>query len=231
MTKYNISVIGTGMVGQTIADKMLDLGHTVTMGTRDTAETRNRTEPHQVTGVVFSDWLSAHPDISLVNYEDTAADADLIINATKGDGALPALGAVGKENLSGKTVLDISNPLDFSKGMPPTLSVCNTDSLGEQIQRTFPEANIVKSLNTMNAYLMVNPDLVPGDHNVFISGNDENAKNKVRELLASVGWQNSNIIDLGDISTARGTEMLLPIWLQLWNTLGTPEFNFHIARK
>jgi predicted dinucleotide-binding enzyme len=119
--------------------------------------------------------------------------------------------------------------LDFSKGMPPTLSICNTDSLGEQIQRTFPKVKVVKSLNTLNAYLMVNPGLLPEPTNIFLNGNDTGAKAEVRKLLVTFGWKDEYIIDMGDISTARGTEQLLPIWVRLWGTLQTPMFNFKIV--
>jgi hypothetical protein len=128
-------------------------------------------------------------------------------------------------------LLDISNPLDFSGGMPPTLFISNDDSLAELIQREFPLTKVVKSLNTMNAFLMVNPDLVPGDHNVLVSGNDADAKSLIKELLESIGWKQKNIIDLGDIRSARATEQLLPIWVQLMIVFGSPEFNFHIVRK
>ena len=135
----------------------------------------------------------------------------------------------GEDNLNGKILIDISNPLDFSKGMPPTLSVSNTDSLGEQIQRRFPKVKVVKTLNTMNAFLMVDPSqLAEADHSVFVSGDDVGAKDKVIELLQSFGW--SDIIDLGDISTARGAEMILPMWLRLLGALQTPILNFKIVR-
>lgn len=126
--------------------------------------------------------------------------------------------------------MDVSNPLDFSSGMPPSLSVCNTDSLGEQIQRAFPNARVVKTLNTINANVMVNPLLVAGgDHDVFVSGDDADARARVSELLKSwFGWR--SVIDLGDITTARGTEMMLPVWVRLWGALGTPMFNFKISR-
>jgi predicted dinucleotide-binding enzyme len=142
--------------------------------------------------------------------------------------SLDALRQAGARNLDGKILIDVANPLDFSKGMPPTLSVCNTDSLGEQIQRAFPGARVVKTLNTMNTNVMVDPGLVPGDSDVFVSGNDAAAKAQVTGILKSwFGWR--SIIDLGDITTARGTEMLLPIWLRLWSTFKTPNINFHIA--
>ena len=226
-----ISILGTGIVGQTISHKLSDLGHEVYLGTRDSNETLNRLKPNPMTGKSFADWLKENNKIKLTDLDKLPEESELFINATSGDGTLPSLTTVGKNKLKGKVVLDIANPLDFSKGMPPTLSICNTDSLGEQVQKEFPESKVVKSLNTMNAYLMVNPSIVAGDHTVFMSGNDKEAKQVIVNLLSSFGWKESNIIDLGDISTARGTEMLLPIWLRLWNTLGTPEFNFHIARK
>jgi predicted dinucleotide-binding enzyme len=141
---------------------------------------------------------------------------------------LPALQQAGAEHLAGKVLIDISNPLDFSNGFPPTLFVKDTDSLGEQIQRTFPQARVVKTLNTMTAALMVHPDLLGEDSSVFVSGDDAEAKSTVADLLKSLGHR--DIIDLGDISTARGTEMMLPIWLRLMGALGTPTFNFKIAR-
>jgi hypothetical protein len=143
-------------------------------------------------------------------------------------GTLEALRQATAEHLNGKILVDISNPLDFSKGMPPSLFVCNTDSLAEQIQREFPETKVVKTLNTINCNVMVNPSLVPGEHDVFVSGNDADAKMKVKEILTSFGWQ--NIVDLGDITTARATEMWVFIWVRLWGYVGHPNFNLHIAK-
>jgi predicted dinucleotide-binding enzyme len=153
----------------------------------------------------------------------------MVVNATSGVVSLEALELAGGDNLNEKILVDISNPLDFSQGMPPTLSVSNTDSLGEQIQRRFPEVMVVKTLHTMNAYLMVDPAQLAGtDHTVFVSGDDTEAKAEVTELLRSFGW--TDIIDLGDITTARGTEMMLPIWLRLFGALQKPVFNFKIVR-
>lgn len=225
-----IAVLGTGMVGQILATKLLDLGHLVWMGTRDVAETQSRTKPNQMTGQSFADWYQAHPQVQLETYGALPADLDLFINATSGGGAATALSLVGRDKLSGKTVLDLSNPLDFSQGFPPFLSVCNTDSLVEQLQNQFPEVHFVKSLNTMTAALMVAPEKVPGDHTVFMSGNDAAAKQTVKALLEEIGWKSGNILDLGDLSTARGTEMLLPLWLRVMGTLGNPYFNFQIVR-
>jgi predicted dinucleotide-binding enzyme len=174
-------------------------------------------------------WAAEHPNIGLATFHDAAASAELVVNATNGAVSLDALEAAGADNLSGKVLLDIANPLDFSQGMPPTLFVKDTDSLGEQIQRAFPAARVVKTLNTMNAHLMAHPKtLADGDHSVFVSGDDAQAKQTVVDLLTSLG--HTDVVDLGDITTARGTEMMLPVWLRLWGSLGTPAFNFKIVR-
>ena len=226
-----ISILGTGIVGQTIAEKLSGQGYEVYIGTRDAEKTKSNTEVNQMAGRSFADWYSNNQSINIVNFNAIPSDTDMVINATSGVASLEALNLVGKDNLKGKVILDIANPLDFSKGMPATLSVCNTDSLGEQIQREFPDSYVVKSLNTMNCYLMVNPKMIEGNHCVFVGGNDDNAKKKVTDLLNTFGWESNNIVDLGDITSARGTEMLLPIWLRLWGALGSPEFNFGIVKK
>jgi 8-hydroxy-5-deazaflavin:NADPH oxidoreductase len=140
------------------------------------------------------------------------------------------LTAAGADNLAGKVLVDIANPLDLSKGMPPTLAVCNDDSLGERIQAAFPEAWVVKTLNTMNCQVMVDPARVPGEHAVFLSGDDDSAKREVTDLLGDFGWPEERIIDLGGISTARGTEMYLPLWLSLYGQLQTGDFNIGVMR-
>lgn len=224
-----IAVLGTGVVGQTIAEKLHTLGHQVMIGTRSESDTLAKSSPDNFGRPAFKDWLSQHTGIQFGPYERAAAFGELIVNATNGGGSLAALEQAGEKNLSGKVLLDIANPLDFSQGMPPALLVCNTDSLGEQIQRTYPGVKVVKSLNTLNAYLMVNPGLLPEDTTIFMNGNDADAKNQVRSLLNSFGWKDHCIIDMGDISTARGTEMLLPIWVRLWSALQNPLFNFKIV--
>lgn len=223
-----IAVLGTGMVGRALAARLSGLGHDVTMGTRDPETTLARTEPDGMGNPPFSAWASEHTGVGLAPLAEAAADAELVVNATNGSGALPALEQAGADHLAGKVLIDISNPLDFSQGFPPTLFVKDTDSLGEQLQRAFPNALVVKTLNTMNANLMVDPASLGAESSVFVSGNDADAKATVTELLASFG--HTDIIDLGDISTARGTEMLLPVWLRLMAALDTAAFNFKIVR-
>jgi len=224
-----IAVLGTGTVGPTIAGALSALGHDVVIGTRDPQATLARTEPGATGGAPFAAWHAAHRGIDVATFADAAARADLVVNATNGAGSLEALTAAGAANLAGKVVMDIANPLDFSRGFPPSLNPVNTDSLAEQIQRAFPEARVVKTLNTMTASVMVDPASVAGgDHSVFVSGNDAAAKEVVGGLLAGFGHR--DIIDLGDITTARGAEMVLPVWVRIWGALGTPAFNFKIAR-
>ena len=224
-----IAVLGTGMVGQAVAARLAALGHEATVGTRDPQATLARTEPDGMGNPPFSAWHAEHPEVRIATFAEAAEQADLVVNATNGGVSIDVLNQAGTANLAGKVLLDIANPLDFSQGFPPTLFVKDTDSLGETIQRTFPDVQVVKALNTMTAAVMVDPGLVAGgDHSVFVSGDDEAAKRTVIDLLTSIG--HTDVIDLGDLSTARGTEMLLPIWLRLMGALGTGMFNFKIAR-
>lgn len=224
-----VAVFGTGIVGQVIANRLVGLGHNVTIGTRDVNKTLVRTEKDVYGNPPFGEWKKQNKSVNLGTFTEAAATAEIIFNCTSGQGSVDALKQAGEENLRGKIIIDIANPLDFSKGMPPILSPGNTDSLGELIQRTFPETRVVKTLNTMNCLLMVNPAAISVDHNVFVSGNDAAAKSVAKEILKSFGWQEKNMIDLGDITTARGTEQLLPIWVRLYGVLKTPMFNFKIV--
>ncbi len=214
-----IAVLGTGVVGETIASKLVALGHEVKMGSRS------------ATNEKAAAWVKkAGARASQGTFADAAAFGELLFNCTLGTGSIPALEAAGKENLKGKILLDLSNPLDFTKGMPPTLFVSNDDSLGERIQRAFPELKVVKTLNTVNANVMVDPARIPGEHTVFVSGNDAEAKKQVKQLLTDgFGWK--QVIDMGDITTARGTESYLMLWIRLWGALGTPDFNIHVVKK
>ena len=224
-----IGVLGTGVVGRTIAVGLAGLGHSLMLGTREPATTLTRTEPDRMGTPPLSSWLTDRPDIVLGTFAEAAGHGELVVNATGGSASIDALTQAGAERLAGKVLLDVSNPLDFSRGFPPSLFVKDTDSLGEQIQRAFPDARVVKALNTMTAALMVDPhQLADGDHSTFISGNDAGAKEVVTSLLADLG--HTDVIDLGDLTSARGQEMLLPIWLRLTSSLGTYIINFKIVR-
>ena len=211
-----LGVLGTGMVGNAIGTKLVALGHDVKMGSRT------------VTNEKAEAWAKqAGRGASQGTFADAAAHGEVIFNCTSGSGALEALTSAGKENLRDKVLVDVAVPLDFSKGMPPTLFVFGDNSLGEQIQRAFPETKVVKALNTVNCQVMVDPSRVPGDHDIFVSGNDAAAKATVTEILRDwFGWK--SIIDLGDITTARGTESYVLLWLRLWGALGSADFNIKV---
>jgi predicted dinucleotide-binding enzyme len=214
-----IGVLGTGMVGETIGSKLATLGHDVKMGARS------------ATNEKAAAWAKkAGARASHGTFADAAAHGEVVFHCANGAAALQVLEAAGAGNLDGKVLVDVSNPLDFSKGMPPTLFAGNTDSLGEQVQRAFPGAKVVKALNTINASVMVDPSRVAGgDHTAFVSGNDAGAKGKVVEILKGwFGWK--HVVDLGDISTARGTESYVALWVRLYGALGTAEFNVKIVR-
>jgi predicted dinucleotide-binding enzyme len=200
------------------------------LGTRSVADTMARTEAGRYGNPPVNVWLEQNPGVQLGNFSQAARHGEVVFNATAGQASLEALQLAGEENLNGKILIDISNPLDFSRGMPPTLTVSNTDSVGEQLQRAFPQVKVVKSLNTMTAALMVEPGLVGGgDHQVFVCGNDAGAKAQVTSILKDwFGWK--EVIDLGDISASRGVEMYLPLWIRLMGVMGTPMFNFRLVR-
>ena len=214
-----IGILGTGVVGQTIGGKLTELGHDVKLGSRT------------ATNEKAAKWVAQYGSrASQGTFADAASFGEVVFNCTSGMVSLEALHSAGAANLAGKVLVDVSNPLDFSHGMPPTLSVCNTDSLGEQLQRAFPRLRVVKTLNTTNVRVMIEPQAVAGgDHTMFVCGNDAAAKADATRWLGEwFGWR--DVVDLGDITTARGTEMLLPIWVRLMSALGTPMFNFKIVR-
>lgn len=214
----NIGILGTGIVGTTIGSKLIKLGHNVMMGSR-TAENSKA-----------ASWVkSSGANSSHGTFEKAASFGVIVFNCTAGAGSLEALKQAGEKNLTGKILIDISNPLDFSKGMPPSLFVCNTDSLGEQIQRSFPDVKVVKTLNTVNCNVMINPSSIPTEHDMYICGNDAAAKVEVTGILKNwFGWK--SVIDLGDITGSRGMEMNITLWIRLWSVLKTPLFNIKVVK-
>lgn len=216
-----IAVLGTGMVGDTIGSKLIELGHEVKMGSRSANNEK---------ALAF---VAKHEGkASAGTFADAAAFGEIIFNCTAGAASVEALKLAGEDAIEGKIIVDLANPLDFSKGMPPSLipSLSNTFSLAEEIQKTFPAAKVVKTLNTMWCGLMVNPAMINGgNHTNFVSGNDAAAKQRVKSLLNEFGWKNENLLDLGDISSARGTEAVLPIWLRIWGATQNGAFNFKVV--
>lgn len=195
-------VLGTGTVGRTIAGKLEQLGHEIKIGSRTAGD-------------------------GAVEFADAAAFGEVVVNATSGAHSVEVLRSAGAENLAGKLLIDIANPLDFSQGMPPVLAFCNDDSLAERLQSEFPDLRVVKALNTVNADVMVDPSLVGEDTDMFVAGNDEGAKGEVTDLLRDFGWK--RVLDLGDVTAARGMEMYLPLWLRLWQATGTGHLNVKVV--
>ena len=227
----DIGIIGSGLAAQTLATKLLELGHRVTISSRDTAKAKDLGGWGSVPSAeafAAAQRESGH-GAAAGSFADAAAHGEVIMNVTFGGHSLEALEAAGSANLAGKILVDVANPLDFSKGMPPTLLFCNTESLGERIQAAFPDARVVKSLNTTTAQVMVDPRQLTEPTTMFVSGNDQEAKDWVRhELLERwFGWE--HVLDLGDITSARAQEMWLPLWLRLMGTTGTPAFNLRIV--
>jgi predicted dinucleotide-binding enzyme len=216
-----IAVLGTGMVGDTIGSRLIELGHEVMMGSRTADNEKAKA------------FVAKHAaNASAGTFADAAAFGELLFNCTAGAGSVEALSLAGAANINGKIIVDVANPLDFSQGAPPSLipSLSNTNSLGEEIQKTFPSAKVVKTLNTMWCGLMVNPAMINnGEHTNFICGNDVDAKQQVKSLLQEFGWKPENLLDLGDISSARGTEAVLPIWLRIWGATQNGAFNFKVV--
>lgn len=212
-----IAVLGTGMVGQTIGSKLVQLGHEVMMGSRDSDNPK---------AVMWAKKEEANRHAIFGTFANAAAFGEIIFNCTLGTASLSALQQAGAENMKGKILIDTSNPLDY-KGDIWTLTVCNTDSLGEQIQRAFPETLVVKSLNTMNCNIMVDPSKLSEKTTVFISGNSADAKATVNKLLHDFGWK--SVIDLGDITTSRSVEMYAILWRNLRQATASHRFNIKVV--
>lgn len=214
-----IAVLGTGAVGTTLGARLVETGHEVRLGSR-TADNEKAAA-----------WVAATGErASQGTFADAAAWGEVVVNATGGLVSLEVLEAAGADNLAGKPLLDVSNPLDFSGGFPPTVVQPDGRSLGEQIQAAFPQARVVKTLNTMNADVMVHPRSLPGSHSVFVAGDDGDAKAVARDLLVGFGWTSDEVVDAGGIEAARGLELYLPLWLSLMGSFGTPSFNVSVVR-
>ncbi|MBK9479153.1 MAG: NAD(P)-binding domain-containing protein [Bacteroidetes bacterium] len=213
-----IGILGTGTVGKTVGTALVKLGYEVKMGSRSSdnalAKEFSETNGSKASNGTFS---------------EAAEFGEILFNCTLGMASIQALNLAGKNVLKGKILIDLSNPLDFSKGMPPSLSVCNTDSLGEQIQKEFADLQVVKTLNIVNCEVMVNPSKSGGEPTMFICGNAASAKEQVLEILHQFGWK--DCIDLGDISNARGMEMLLPLWVRTYIATKNGYFGFKVIRQ
>jgi 8-hydroxy-5-deazaflavin:NADPH oxidoreductase len=210
-----MGILGSGMVAQGLSARLAELGHDVLIGTRDAEKLKG--------------WQSSNQRVKIGSFAETAAHGEMVVNATNGAASLNALSMAGEANLAGKILVDVSNPLDFANGFPPSLTVFGTDSLTEQIQRALPATRVVKTLNTVTARVMTHPlEVANGDHHVFVSSNDADAKLQVTDLLRSFGW--IHIFDLGDLSTARGTEAYQLLWVRLYGAMNTGMINVKIMK-
>jgi predicted dinucleotide-binding enzyme len=227
-----IGILGSGVVAQTLGTKLIELGHDVVLGTRDPSKLD---EKKNMCGTL-REWLAAVSKAGkggsgskVVTFRDAAAHGELLINATHGQASVEALKLAGADKVGPKVLIDTANELDFSKGMPPGALASQTNCLGERIQAAFPNLKVVKSLNTIGAPVMVAPQaLAGGEHTVFVAGNDVAAKAAVAEVLKSFGWK--DVLDLGDISAARGPEMYLAMWIRLWGAVGSAMVNVKVVR-
>lgn len=221
-----IGIIGTGVVAQTLGSKLLGQGHDVALGTRDP----NKLDDKKMFGATLREWKSQTENRGkVVTFKEAAAHGELLVNATSGIVSVEALKLAAADQVGAKVLLDVANELDFSKGMPPAVLASQERCLAEKIQAAFPNLKVVKSLNTVNAFVMVDPRAVGGgEHTVFVSGNDGEAKAKVTTLLKAFGW--TDVLDLGDLSTARGPEMYMAMWIRLWGATGSGQVNVKVVR-
>jgi 8-hydroxy-5-deazaflavin:NADPH oxidoreductase len=224
-----VGILGTGNVGRTLAEGFTREGHDVVVGTRDVDALMARSEPDQMGNPPFSVWRAEHEVVAAGTFAAAGAHGEILVNATLGSASIEVLREAGLADAPGRIVIDTSNALDHSGGFPPSLFVVNTDSLAERIQREFPDARVVKAWNTMTASLMTNPGLLAGgDHSIPICGDDDDARRQVAELLRSFGWR--DVVDLGDLTAARGMEAYLLLWLGLYTATGSPIVNMKIVR-
>lgn len=214
-----IAVLGTGGVGQALGTRLVETGHEVRMGSRAAGNEK---------AVAWA--AAAGEAASEGSFRDAAFFGKVVVNATGGLVSVEALTAAGSDHLAGKVILDVANPLDFSHGFPPTVVQPDGRSLAESIQAAFPEARVVKALNTMNAGVMVHPRSLSAPHSVFLASDHADAKDTVRSLLAGFGWSDEEILDVGELHAARGLELYLPMWLNVMASLGSPDFNIHVVR-
>jgi predicted dinucleotide-binding enzyme len=218
-----IGILGAGPVAQTIGTALVQNGHTVFLGSRSSPNEKVAAWLHQCGGRGKSG-----------SFQEAATFGELLFVCLNGGVAVDVINQTGAESFREKVVIDVTNPLDFSRGMPPTLlpPYNNQYSLGEHIQATLPDAFVVKALNTVTARLMVNALLVnDGNHNLFICGNNAEAKNTVKHLLAeNFYWKPENIMDMGSIESARLTEAIIPFWVGVMQVMGTSLFNYQIVR-
>jgi predicted dinucleotide-binding enzyme len=210
-----IGVLGGGTVGTTLAAAWARAGHTVHLGSG---------HPQRAE---LQEW-STTSSIPVTTFADAAEGSEVVVNAIAGTAAVEVLSPLA-DLIDGKVLLDVSNPLDFSAGFPPSLTVANTDSLAERVQRSAPGARVVKALNTVTAAVMVAPGALTEPTNLPIAGDDPEAKQLVLDLLGDLGWEGPDVLDLGPLPAARGMEAYLLLWVRLLGNQQSPMFNIRIV--
>lgn len=215
LTRMQVGVLGSGEVGRRLASAFHGCGHDVMLGSRDPGKAQLR------------EWASGEGSgIALGTFSQCAAHGRLLVLAVLGDAAAAAIAAAGPENFAGKVVIDAMNPLDFSAGFPPKLSICGEDSLGEQVQRSLPDAKVVKAFNTIGNPYYVNPSFSEGAPTMLIAGNDEDAKATVGDVLADFGW--SDVVDIGGIEGSRELEAICIVWVKIGGTRNAWDHGFKL---
>lgn len=205
-----VGIFGTGNVGRTIAEKFASEGNEVMIGTRDVEDTLAKTEPDAMGNPAYKAWQKNNLRVKLGSFEDTAKFGELIVISTSGNAAKKAIELGGKENFSGKIVIDMTNPVESS--VPPKYYGEFGNSIGEQVQHLLPEAKVVKTFNQMGVQIVVNPQREDGDPVLFLAGNDTEAKLQVSEIAKKWGWK--EVVDFGDISQSFWLETLVMLWIQ-----------------
>lgn len=224
-----IGILGTGDVGKSLGAALVRRGHDVMLGTRNVSR-KMEEKATEAAPLSFHDWLSKNKKVRLGTFAEAAGHGEILMNAVAGYAAVDVLATVRPADLKDKILIDVTNALGPWGEGAIKLFVVNDDSLAERLQRAHPGVRLVKALNTLTAHLMVNPaGLAGGDHDVFVAGNDPEARERVtRFLREEFGWK--TVLDLGDLTAARGLEMMIMVWLKIWTALGTSDFNYKIVR-
>ena len=208
-----IGVLGSGTVGKVLAAGFASRGHDVMIGTRDPDKPE------------LQEWLAGEGSgVKAGGFAQTAAHGNLLVLAVFGDAAEQAIAQAGPESFAGKVVIDTTNPLDFSRGFPPKLSISGEDSLGERVQRAIPQARVVKAFNTIGNPYYVDPSFSEGKPTMLIAGNDEAAKQTVADVLHDFGWPEP--VDLGGIESSRELEAICIAWVKIGGRRGAWDHGF-----
>jgi NADPH-dependent F420 reductase len=213
MPRTRVGVLGTGAVGRRLATGFKGRGYEVMIGSRDPGKSDLR------------EWLSDEgAGVQAATFKEAAEHGELLVLAVLGDAAQDVIAHAGAENFGGKVVIDAMNPLDFSGGFPPKLSISGEDSLGERVQRALPDAKVVKAFNTIGNQYFVDPEFSEGSPTMLIAGDDEGAKRLVSDLLADFGW--SDTFDIGGIEGSRELEAICIAWVKIGGARGSWDHGF-----